>query len=117
LARASLLANIESDQIMKRASDISLHRLAHRYRELENAGHADGLLTVVCVAAGVALAGAVLLAFVPTYLVLIIALVLAIVATAGLLVTILAMLGDDDGSPPASAPDEGRPTAAGSARR
>jgi MFS family permease len=90
---------------MKRASDISLHRLGHRYRELENAGHADGLLTVVCIAAGVALAGAVLLAFVPTYIVLIIALVLAIVATGGLLVTILAMLGDDDGSPPASARD------------
>lgn len=101
---------------MKRASDISLRRLAHRYRELENAGHADGLLTVVFTAGGVALAGAVLLAFVQTYVVLILVLVVTIVATASLLVTILAMLGDDDEPPPTPATDEGPPTAASSAR-
>jgi hypothetical protein len=98
---------------MKRASNISLHRLAHRYRELENAGHADGLLTVVFAGGGVALAGAVLLAFVQTYVVLILALVLAIVATASLLVTILAMLGDDDEPLPTRATDDGgRPPSA-----
>jgi hypothetical protein len=101
---------------MKRASDISLHRLTHRYHELENAGHADGLLTIVFAGGAVALGGAVLLAFVQTYVVLILALVLAIVATASLLVTILAMLGDDDEPPPTRATDEGRPTIVSSAR-
>jgi esterase/lipase len=90
---------------MKRGPDTWFRELAHRYRELENAGHADVLLTVVFTGGGVALAGMVALAFVQTYAVLILELVLALVTTASVLVTILAMLGDDEQSPPTRTTD------------
>lgn len=84
---------------MSGGPDSWLRELAHRYRELEDAGHADGLLTVVFTGGGVALAGMVLLTLVQSYAVLIVALVLTLVATASVLVTVLAMLGDDEQSP------------------
>jgi hypothetical protein len=101
---------------MRSASDIWLQGLARRYRELEDTGRADGLLRAVFVAGGVALAGAVLLAFVQTFVVLLVAFALALVATVSLLVAILGMIWGDAGPPPAGATDEGRQPAAGSAR-
>ena len=90
---------------MQRDSDTWYRALRHRYRELEEAGHTDGLLTVVFTCGALALAGIVLFAFVQTFAVLIIAFTLTFVAVAGLLVTILAMLGDDQPPPPTRASD------------
>ena len=98
LPRAEPPATIVTDRIMDRGPEIWLRGLAHRYRKLEDAGHADGLLTVLFTRGGVALAGLVLLTFVQTYAVLVVAITLTLIATASVLLTILAML-ENDGEP------------------
>jgi hypothetical protein len=78
-----------------------LRALARRYRELERAGHVDGLLMVLCGAGAAAMAGIVLLASLQTHVVLVLALTLMLAATIAVLVTVLVMLDGDDPSPPA----------------
>ena len=87
---------------MDRHPKIWLRELAYRYRKL--AGHTDGLLTVPFTGGGVALVGMVLLAWVQMYAVLVFAIALTLIATASVLLTILAMLGNDQQSPPSTDP-------------
>jgi hypothetical protein len=90
---------------MDRRRETWLRQLAHRYRKLEDAGHADGLLVVLFTGGGLSLAGMVMLTFVPSYAVLVFAIALTLIATASVLLTILAMIGNDEQSPPTRSTD------------
>jgi hypothetical protein len=84
-----------------------LRWLAFRYRELEHAGHSEGLLVVVSTAGGLTVAGVALLAFVQTHAALILALGLMLLATIAVLVTVLVMVGDEEASPRAVSRERG----------
>jgi hypothetical protein len=98
---------IASEKVMKQVSpSASLRGLARRYRRAEDAGFPDVLLTVVFAAGGLATGGIVLLAYVPTHAVLLVAYALAVAATLAVLLTIVAMVNDEE-APADSDPSRG----------
>jgi hypothetical protein len=75
-----------------------LRVLARRYRQAEDAGFPHIFLIVNCAAGGLAIGGVVLLAYVQSHAMLILASVLAIAAALAVLLTIVVMISSEEAS-------------------
>lgn len=82
-----------------------MRSLATGYRRAEDEGFPDVLLAVVFAAGGLATAGVVLLAFVQTHAMVVVALVMAVAATVAVLATIGAMLSGEETAVTKPSPD------------